>query len=414
MTQAVAAFMGGGEAAAGGGPAGRVAFLVSQFPETHETFIVREFAALDDEGLDFVIFSLKTCRDKVVQSEARRFLDRTIYPIGARTKGRPGRFMRSAAGARGSMPWFTRPLECAYVSWAARRFTGAARALGVGHIHAHWATAPTSAAVMMSRALGVSYSFTAHAWDIYAGDGMLAAKARGARFVATCTKANMEHIRSLLPAEDRGKVVLNYHGVGAPLRTKKGRCDGDVFRIAAVGRLVETKGFGYLLEAAEGIDFPFELTIVGEGPLRGGLERRAGAGRLAGKVRFAGVVPVEEVYEILAQSDVFVMPSVVARNGDRDGIPNVLLEAMSAGVPVVASAISGIPEAVVDGQTGVLVGERDSTAIRTAIERLYREREDAERLAGAGRDLVRERFDAEKNARALYGILKEYAGVRLG
>lgn len=388
----------------------RVAFVLSQFPEVHETFILREFTALDAAGLDFVLLSLKPCRDTVVQEGAKAFLDRTFYPWDAGGAAWDGRGVLGAvARTRSFLPWARQPLKSAYVAWAAGRLARICRRLGVGHIHSHWATAPTSAAVVISRLLGVSYSFTAHAWDIFAGDGRLRQKARGARFVVTCTGANVRAISSMVDAEDRRKVVLNYHGVPAAAgRPAGGGGSNGALRIAAVGRLVETKGFRYLLEALEGADFPFELSIVGDGPLKRSLEKTAARSAAKGTVRFEGTVPNEKVFEILAASDVLVMPSVVASDGDRDGVPNVVLEAMSVGLPVVASDISGIPEAVKDGRTGILVPPRDPTAIARALGRLREAPEAAAGYARAGRELVARCFCAEANARALHGVFAGY------
>ena len=389
----------------------KVAFIVSQFPETHETFILRELAALESEGLDFVIFSLKPCRDKVVQNEARMLLGRTYYP---RDAGRGGRLAACAAAslrAHSSLPWATRPLECAYVAWACGRFSALASDLGVGHIHAHWATAPTSAAVILSRALGIQYSLTAHAWDIYAGDGRIARKVHGALFAVTCTEANAEYLRSLLPRQDWGKLAVNYHGVPEALRTAGPRLNGTL-KIAAVGRLVETKGFSFLIDALRGCEFPFELTIVGDGPLRGRLEAQAGRLGLSSGILFSGTIPVEEVFDALSRSHVFVMPSVIAANGDRDGIPNVLLEAMSTGLPVIASRVSGIPEAVVDGSTGFLVPEKDPVALAAALRTVRDNPEVAAEMGARGRARVLSVFSAERNARALFEIFRKCLGGR--
>ncbi len=387
---------------------GRVAFVLSQFPEVHETFILRELVALDDAGLDFVIFSLKPCRDSVIQKEAKRFKGRTFYPW--RLQGSPAVHAAQVLRAtRGVLEW-SRPLTNAYVAWAAARLAGASERLGVSHFHAHWATAPTSAAMLMSGITGKPFSFTAHAWDIYAGDSRLAEKVRAASFVITCTHANVNHIATAVERRDRGKVILNYHGVplGAVPRTQKAA--SDILRIAAAGRLVETKGFEHLIDALMMADFPFQLVIVGEGPLAGRLQQKAA--RLGARVVFRGLVPNEEVFEVLAQSDVFVMPSVIARNGDRDGIPNVMLEAMSLGLPVIASAISGIPEAVRDGVTGTLVPPADKDALLNALRRISADAQNARRMGAAGRRLVAEVFCAEKNAAALHGVFKRCIGSR--
>jgi colanic acid/amylovoran biosynthesis glycosyltransferase len=389
----------------------KIAFVVSQFPETHETFILREFDALSQLGLDFVILSLKPCRDKVVQTAARRFLDRTYYPFGARSASAFGFPLSAAWRTSRMLPWLSTPADCAYISWAANRFATVARDLGVGHIHAHWATAPTSAAAVMSRILGVPYSFTAHAWDIYRGDGRLAEKARAARFVVTCTAANVLTLRRSVPREDWDKVILNYHGIPHSAGCACVHDFSDAARplpIAAVGRLVETKGYEYLLDALAAVDFPFELTIIGEGPLRAKLQESASRARLAGRVRFLGALPNEAVFSVLGVSDCFAMPSVIARDGDRDGIPNVVLEAMSVGLPVVASAISGIPEAIIDGETGILVPERDPYAIASALSRLYSNRDDARAMGSRGRDLIARKFSAETNASALYSIFASF------
>jgi glycosyltransferase involved in cell wall biosynthesis len=375
---------------------------MSQFPETHETFILRELVALDEAGLDFVIFSLKPCRDLVVQKDAERFASRTYYPWSGECRGWGGDTLGDAFRAsRGVVDCRRSALKSAYLVWAARRLTAAARRLGVGHLHAHWATAPTSAAAVMSRLLGVDYSFTAHAWDIFAGDGLLSAKACGASFIVTCTRYNVGRIRSMIENAEAGKVLLNYHGVSAAEVTRRAS-PSRTLKIAAVGRMVETKGFEHLIEAVAAADFPVEVVFAGDGPLMRSLKRRA---RSAGRaVRFEGVVPNERVMEILAGSDVFVMPSVVAGNGDMDGIPNVMLEAMSVGLPVIASRVSGIPEAVIDGRTGLLVEPGDSAAILSALRAVREDAHTARRMGEAGRTLVSERFNARCNALSLYQI----------
>ena len=397
--------------AGGGARLPRTAFVLSQFPETHETFILREFEALDRMGMDFVIFSLKPCRDKVVQKGALRFLERTHYIGDASGQSAPGMHRALCRSAR-VLPWVRHPLVTGYVAWAARRFAALAVELGVGHIHAHWATAPTSAAALMSSVTGTPYSFTAHAWDIYAGDGKLARKAEAARFVVTCTGANVEALRRVVPRGDWGKVILNYHGIPASSRragSVAARAAGEPLRIVAVGRLVETKGFEYLIAALRGADFPYELTIVGDGPLRARLEDEARRAR-NGVVRFTGVVPNERVFEILSASHCFAMPSVVASDGDRDGIPNVMLEAMAAGLPVAASAISGIPEACIDGQTGYLVPERDAASLRAALRRIFDEPAGACEMGRRGLALAADKFSAEANAAALYGVFSRFIG----
>jgi glycosyltransferase involved in cell wall biosynthesis len=275
-----------------------------------------------------------------------------------------------------------------------------ARRRGVEHVHAHWATMPALAAYFMRRIEGLPYSLSAHAWDIYAERTLLREKMLAAEFVVTCTAANRETLVEL--GVPREKVHVSYHGLDfGALPTPRFDRTGPM-RLLAVGRLVEQKGFAFLIEAAAELrrrGHALELRIIGEGPVRGALEERLTARGLEDAARLPGQLPQREVFEAYRWASCFVAPSVIASDGDRDGIPNVVLEAMSQGVPVVSTAVSGIPEVVRPGETGWLAPPGDAEALADAIEAAHRDASGA--LPRAAHALVRREFDVTRNVAVL-------------
>jgi glycosyltransferase involved in cell wall biosynthesis len=285
---------------------------------------------------------------------------------------------------------------------------------GAARLHAHFAHGTTTVTWFASIISGVPFSFTAHAKDIYDGSlnpaGLLARKMRAATVVTTCTGANAEHLRALEPS---AQVELVYHGLNADFSELVA---GDRpserparLSIASVGRLVPKKGFDILLDAVRllvdrGLD-PV-VAIAGEsGPEHEALCRQISDLGIGDRVELVGVVSQTELLALYRRSSLFVLACRVDESGDRDGIPNVLVEAMAAGLPVVSTAVSGIPEVVHDGDTGLLVAPDDPRALADAIERIARDPALAGRLAEAARDLVATELDGDVLARRLAGIL---------
>jgi glycosyltransferase involved in cell wall biosynthesis len=198
-------------------------------------------------------------------------------------------------------------------------------------------------------------------------------KMRRARAVVTCTMANVDLLCEQFPAR-AAKIHQIYHGISSdwltPERVVNPRAPGDRLRLLAVGRFVEKKGFSVLLDACAQLraqEFPLELTLVGDGPLRGQFLAQCARLHLGELVQFAGWLDETTLREAYAWADLFCCPSVIDAQGDRDGLPNVVLEAMAAGLPVIGSAISGIPESIADGVTGLLVPPGDPAALAMAI-----------------------------------------------
>ncbi len=390
----------------------RVSYILSQFPETHETFIVREIAEMERQGVQVEIFSLKKCRDKVIQQEARPLKEKTYYPgfgmlltafflwiyfltfhpvraaqIYSRlirdNKSQPAYLLKTL----GMVP------VALWIGWNSKK-------QGIDHLHAHWATIPTETAWVAARAWKLSYSFTAHAWDIFLHPGNLGRLIEDATRVVTCTKFNKTYLCEKFGSVFGTKIDVVYHGLdfsGSDSVSSRGK---EPFQILAVGRLVEQKGFFYLIQAL-GIlkqgGQEVRLHLVGTGPLQKPLQAEAERQGVSSWVEFRGTVSQEEVFSLMRSSHVFVMPSVVAKNQDRDGIPNVILEAMAHRLPVVGTRVSGLPEVVRDGETGRLVNPESPQELAEAILFVKNNPVESSQMAEAAEKLVREEFDIRKN-----------------
>jgi glycosyltransferase involved in cell wall biosynthesis len=284
----------------------------------------------------------------------------------------------------------------------------------VRHLHAHFAHGTTTITWLAACIAGLPFSFTGHARDIYAPElnpkGWLRRKGHAARFVVTCTQANVEHLRRVAP---RATVHLVYHGLSADFTTLL-RSDrphpqtNGKLRVLGVGRLVAKKGFDTLVDACALLrerGVPFEALIVGQDD-KDGAALRAHIARTGVPVALPGPVGPAELLDEYRRAGVLCMPSRLLPD-DRDGIPNVLVEAMAAGAPVIATSVSGIPELVDDGVNGLLIPPDDPQALADALVRLHEDRGLSARLVENGRTTVRERFDGEQLAQDLTALFRE-------
>jgi glycosyltransferase involved in cell wall biosynthesis len=284
-----------------------------------------------------------------------------------------------------------------------------------GHVHAHFAHGSTTVTWWAARMCGLPFSFTGHAKDLYRESlnpaGLLARKLRAAAFAVTCTGANVEHLRSLGTGTP---VHLVYHGLNPDFARLAAASGGSVephrFRVLSVGRMVDKKGFDVLVEAVDllrrdGIDA--ELVVAGEdGPAADVVNEIIAARDLGRVVRRIGPIDQLQLLGMLRSCSVFALACRVAADGDRDGIPNVLVEAMAAGVPVVSTTVSGIPELVTDGVDGLLVGPGDPAALAAALAHLARDASLRRRLGAAGRRTVATRFDGDALAAELAALME--------
>lgn len=276
------------------------------------------------------------------------------------------------------------------------------------HLHAHFVDRATTVAWVCSRLLGVPFSATAHANDIYVRPVLLADKLRAASFVATCTEYNADHLRSLL-GDMAGRIVAVHHGLDLNGFAPPGDRPTVPATLLAVGQLREKKGLQHLIDAAailvrRGRDL--RVVIVGEGPLRATLEDRILHHGLGAVVTLVGAVPHDEVIRLMQGATLFVLPAVQAADGDRDGIPNVILEAMAMALPVVSTRHSGIPEAVVHEETGLLVEPGNVAELAEAVDRLLAGPDEAARMGRIGRERVHAKFDIERNVETLLELVR--------
>lgn len=370
-------------------PRVQCAYVLKRFPRLSQTFVLEEVLELERQGLDLAV-------------------------LAARGPGGPV----PARATRVTAPVEYLPADVpedvdAAADWFAERI----RSLGVGHVHAHFAGWASQVAAIAATHVGVGFSFTAHATDIYrdsVDESALAARIEAASFVVTVSEANRAHLGGLLERHGRhGRLVRIYNGVDAG-RLRPRPAPPEPATVVAVGRLVEKKGFDVLVDALsllrdDGVEA--QATLVGDGPLRQSLEARVAAAGLGDRVHLVGARSHEEVVDLLGRSVVLAMPCVVAGDGDRDGLPTVILESMALGTPVVSTRVSGVPEMVDDGRSGLLVEQRDPVALAAALKDVLTDAALRQRLATAARDVVTERFDLATNVATLRDALSGSALV---
>jgi glycosyltransferase involved in cell wall biosynthesis len=398
----------------------RIAYLMSWFPAITETFILDELRELRAQGIDVAALPLFGSRGGGVHAGWRELAASTHYHrtlswelCAAQLhwlRRRPRALLRAWAEAltrsAASRKLLVRtPLVLLKGALLARRL----EAMGVRHVHAHWATHPTLAAWLVSELTGIGYSFTAHAHDLYVDRAMLREKVAGARFVVTISEFNRRLLADVCGAAAE-KVQVVRCGVDPGAFAPAPRRPPEVPTFVCVASLREYKGHAVLLDAIHLLRAgrpALRVILVGDGELRGALAARIAREGLAGVVELRGAVPHEQIPLLLAGATAMVLPSVTSRDGQMEGIPVALMEAMACGVPVVSTRLSGIPELVEDGESGLLVPERDPVALAEAMERLASDPALAERLAAAGRRAVEERFDRRRNVARLAALFAE-------
>lgn len=395
----------------------RVAFILKGYPRLSETFIAQEIAALERRGLDILIVSLRRPTDARRHRLHDTIRARVLYlpeylllePLRVLRAWWKIRQIASYASAR--RLWL-RDLARDPTPNRARRF-GQALVLAaelpqdVKHLHAHFLHTPASVTRYAAALLGLPWTGSAHAKDIWTTpEWEKREKLASCEWLVTCTRANREHLAALAPP---GKVELLYHGIDLarfPRNAAIGSArDGssEPVVILSVARLVEKKGTEILLEALARISpaLQWRFVHVGGGPLLKSLQGRAARLGIEQRVTWRGALTQDEVLAEYRKADVFALASRIARDGDRDGLPNVIAEAQSQGLACVATRVSAIPELVRDGQTGILVPENDAEALARALESLIADPARRRALGQAAQTRVREGFALEPNIDAL-------------
>lgn len=399
----------------------KLAYVLGTFPAVSETFILREILELRRRGLEIALFALRRPDGGPAVAAAGDLPALTCYrapilnaavmaALAHALVRHPVRFIRVlgrtlALAPHAPLEMLKRLRNVPAAAFFARR----ASRLGVEHVHAHFAFRPADVAWMMAELMGVGFSFSAHAGDLYVqSPALLARKVRAARFVAVCTRYGLQEMSRRLGGPPPANVHVVYHGVspaafGASRGLQPAPAGAEPV-ILAVGRLQAKKGFATLIDACRLLrkrGVPFRCVIAGEGPERGKLEAAIARHGLREAVGLPGAQTQEQVAALLGTARVFALPCTIAPDGDRDSLPNVLLEALAAGVPVVTTPVAGIPEAIEDGRTGLLTPPDDAAGLAARIENLLNNEPLCRTLVGFGKAVVAERFDITRNVTPL-------------
>ncbi|EHJ49318.1 glycosyl transferase group 1 [Solidesulfovibrio carbinoliphilus subsp. oakridgensis] len=406
--------------------------VLKGYPRISETFISNEILLLESLGFKVRIVSMRDPREKLRHASIYRIkadvvylpeyirpaLGELVYENVRAALAAPAGYLRAAALAARH---FLRTRKSATIKHLLQAGFLCRRALAPGepaHLHAHFAHSPTSVALYAGLIAGLPVSFTGHAKDVWTqAPDRLAEKIRRAAFVVTCTRANAAYLRRL--AGNATPVHAVYHGIDLALFNGTAARPEPVppYRLLTVARLTAKKGLDTVLDAlgllvGQGLDVSWDL--VGEGEDREGLVARAEALGLAGRVRFHGAMPHEMVLALYRQAHVFALGCRVLPNGDRDGVPNVVVEAMAMGLPVAATDVSALPELVRDEETGLVCRPDDPAALAGNIARLLADGTLRDRMVAAARAAVARDFDNAANTRRLAEVFARHAGRPAG
>jgi glycosyltransferase involved in cell wall biosynthesis len=404
----------------------RLAVVVKGFPRLSETFIARELVALEARGINFTLHALRHPGDDA------RLVDNTVRArpqyLPEYLRDERWRVFRAYRKAR-RLPGFKAAWQAFHKDWPRDRGRARARRLGqacvlatelpdsVSHIYAHFAHSPASVVRYAAIMRGNTFSISAHAKDIWtAPDWDLAEKIADAEFVAVCNEAGAKRLKSL---GDPAKIQLIHHGLPrSSLHTvlraqfRDGTDPSSPVRLVCVARAVEKKGLRTLVAALALLskNLAYELHHIGSGPLLDELKQRAKSAGIASRITWLGAQPHTRVLEELDAGDLFVLPANIARDNDRDGIPNAILEAQGRAVPVLACNVGGVGEAVKDKATGRLTIAGDARQFAKLLEELIKDPSQRAKLGNAGYVNVSERFDAEKGYDRIATLLRRHLG----
>jgi glycosyltransferase involved in cell wall biosynthesis len=395
----------------------RFAYLFERFPSFGQTFCYREVAELDRQDIVPPIFSIRNPKDEPPQDWDTRIVERVHYlpdekelleeVRSAAKKRKVGTDMVAALDEWGRRTDFLRLYQAIYVGLRLQK-------MGIDHVHAHFAGMAARTAFWINKLLPITFSFTAHANDIFSpkqfeiGLDKLVDTARAiitetdyaARFLRERFSYRADRIHRIYNGLDLADFARADFSSRPPL-------------IIAVGRLIPKKGFGDLIHACAMLverGKSFRCEIFGEGPLKNELHTQIVELRLQNNVVLTGAKPQTELRRQLASANVFVLPSIIDPDGGMDNLPTVIMEAMATGLPVVSTNIGGIPEMVIENETGFLVQPGDTSAMANAIETVINDPSLAQRLGQFGYERARALFSIEKNVRELCALIKTGRG----
>jgi glycosyltransferase involved in cell wall biosynthesis len=400
--------------------------VLKGYPRISETFISNEILLLEKEGYAIYIISMRHPREPFSHQSVKSIKAKVAYLPQTILEGFPGLMRHNIWLALQRPRQYGKALSMAIKRYLRNRKTATIKHLlqagylvhgilpgkGIVHLHAHFAHSPSSVAMFASLLSGIDFSFTAHAKDIYTSNpAQLREKMSMARFVVTCTDYNKRSLMQIAAGNGR-PISRIYHGIDVNLFSANPIDSVPVqpYQILSVARLVPKKGLPTVYRALrslrrQGIDF--RHTLIGDGDGREEILSLIQTLGLSDVCQWKGTLPHESVMEYYRKSDLFVLGCELAANGDRDGIPNVFIESMAMGVPVVGTRISAIPELIEDGKTGCLVAPGKPEKMAQAMHRLLTDLELRKEIILAAEDRVRTAFDNRKLIQDLVRVYRE-------
>lgn len=411
-----------------------IGVLLKGYPRLSETFIINELLLLEKLGYKLHIFALRNPGETKVHENVRKVRAQVTYIpdyfwpffwafIKANIKlwwRRPSSYWPAFrfAAWRSLRQWSSSTIkrfaQAAYI--VENHVACNAQTTGrvpLAHVYAHFSHGPTTVAYFVTWLTDIKYSFSAHAKDIYLQEhDFLREKILKAQFVTTCTDYNKNYLEKV--GGPQANVFRTYHGLDLDRFPGQERAaKNSTPRILSVGRFVPKKGFPVLIRALQLLrerGYKFQCHLIGGGEMEIELRSLIKKLKMEDRIELLGAMSQEELFDYYRRADIFALACEVQSDGDRDGIPNVIVEAMALGIPVVSTNISGIPECVDDGVSGVLVAEKDPAACANGIAKLLDRPEWARQLGQAGRKRVEQDFDSLRNVKKIGAALREAMG----
>jgi colanic acid/amylovoran biosynthesis glycosyltransferase len=405
-------------------PIATIGYVAQSYPNLTQTFVYREVLALERQGFNIATFAIwKPDRDRLSQ-EARHLVDNTsyVFPLSwsafLRTHvyflvNRPGKYFgtaffvltRRGESIKNRLRTLFHFAEAVYLAQEMER-------LEIKHIHAHFTINAASIALVVSRLLDISFSFTAHN-IFFINRILLKEKIREARFIVAISEFSRRFLIDLVPGEDVGdKIHIVHCGVSPEdFSPPNPRIENDIPHLLFVAQLAERKGVPVLVEACRILvdrGIKFRCVIIGDGPQKEFLDQLVERYALQEVVELKGAVFQEDLRDYLDRTDAFVLPCITASNGDMDGVPVSLMEAMAMEIPTVSTRVSGIPELIEDGVSGLLVAEKDELALANALQRLIEDKALRVRLGENGRHKVIREFNNHQSTTQLATLFAGY------
>lgn len=404
----------------------KIGIVLKGYPRLSETFISQEILALENLGFEFQIISLRHPTDEAIHPINTEISAQVTY-LPEYIHNEPFRVLqawwhaRKMPGYRAAWQIFRKDLKRDFTRNRVRRFAqamviAAEFESSISCLYAHFLHTPASATRYAAKMIGKHFAISAHAKDIWTSpDWEITEKLDDCDWLATCTAGGRDHLRRL--SHDPDKINLVYHGLDLarfppPNKSLSQRdgCDAkNTVQIVTVGRAVAKKGLDNLLEALAALpeNLHWRWTHIGGGPLLTDLKSQAKTLQIEEKCDFRGALDQKDVIRAYNESDLFVLPCRIDKNGDRDGLPNVIVEAQSQGLAVISSPISGIPELIEDEKNGILVEPDNAAKLSSAIKYLCKNPVIRNAMGRAGEKIVRSKFDHLSTIGDLAELLEE-------